>query len=98
MVVHYNAIYPGYLTQFGGEQMAIWPAHYCDASQGFTQWDCASNPLSNGPYMLTEWVPDDHMTFARNPNYFEPGKPAIDEIIVRVIPDESCTQNNAAKR
>ncbi len=89
VVVHYNTIYPGYLTQFGGEQMAIWPAHYCDASQGFTQWDCASNPLSDGPYTLTEWVLGDHMTFARNPNYFEPGKPVIDEIIVRVIPDET---------
>ncbi len=89
VVVHYNTIYPGYLTQFGGEQMAIWPAHYCDASQGFTQWDCASKPLSDGPYTLTEWVLGDHMTFARNPNYFEPGKPTIDEVIVRVIPDES---------
>ena len=55
-VVHYNTIYPGYLTQFGGYQMVIWPAHYCDATQGFTSWDCASKPLSNGPYVLTEWV------------------------------------------
>ena len=39
-VVHYNAIYPAYLTQFGGYLMAVWPAHYCDAEQGFTQWDC----------------------------------------------------------
>ena len=45
VVVHYNTIYPGYLTQFGGEQMAIWPAHYCDATQGFTQWDCAIQTL-----------------------------------------------------
>ncbi|MGE5123953.1 MAG: ABC transporter substrate-binding protein, partial [Acidobacteriaceae bacterium] len=37
VVVHYNAIYPGYLTQFGGYLVTVWPAHYCDASQGFTQ-------------------------------------------------------------
>ena len=24
-VVNYNTIYPGYLTQFGGEQLAVWP-------------------------------------------------------------------------
>ncbi|MEW5871631.1 MAG: peptide ABC transporter substrate-binding protein [Chloroflexota bacterium] len=88
-VIHYNTIYPGYLLQFGGEQMVIWPAHYCDAEQGFAQWDCAQNPLSNGPYILQEWVLGDHMTFVRNPNYFEKGKPAIETIFVRVVPDES---------
>jgi peptide/nickel transport system substrate-binding protein len=88
-VVHYNTIYPGYLTQFGGYQMVIWPAHYCDPEQGFTQWDCGTQPLSTGPYILTEWVVGDHMTFDRNPNYFEAGKPAIDQIVVRIVPDET---------
>jgi peptide/nickel transport system substrate-binding protein len=88
-VVHYNAIYPGYLTQFGGYLMTIWPAHYCDAEQGFTQWDCGLKPLSNGPYVLKEWVQNDHLTFERNPNYYETGKPAIDEILVTIIPDEA---------
>ena len=87
VVVHYNTIYPGYLTQFGGEQMAIWPAHYCSAEQGFSQWDCARQPLSDGPYTLTEWVTGDHLTFERNTNYYEQGKPAIDEIIIRIVPD-----------
>ncbi len=88
-VVHYNTIYPGYLTQFGGYLMAVWPAHYCDAEQGFTQWDCGSQPLSNGPYILKEWIVGDHMTFERNPNYYEAGKPAIDEIVVKIVPDET---------
>lgn len=88
-IVHYNTIYPGYLYQFGGEQMAIWPAHYCDAAQGFSQWECAQKPLSNGPYLLEEWIVGDHLTFVRNPNYYEKGKPVIDKIIVRIIPDSS---------
>lgn len=87
VVVHYNTIYPGYLIQFGGEQMVIWPAHYCKAEQGFSQWDCASQPLSDGPYNLTEWVVGDHLTFERNSNYYEKGKPSIDTIIVRIVPD-----------
>jgi peptide/nickel transport system substrate-binding protein len=89
VVVHYNTIYPGYQTQFGSEQMAIWPAHFCNAEQGFSQWDCATQPLSDGPYTLAEWVHGDHMTFERNPKYYEPGKPTIDEIIVRIVPDET---------
>ena len=87
--VNYSSIYTGYLTQFGGEQVVIWPAHYCDASQGFSAWDCARQPLSNGPYVLSEWVNGDHMTFTKNEKYFEEGKPAIEKITVRIIPDTS---------
>lgn len=85
--IHYNGIFPGYLTQLGGEQVAIWPAHYCDAEQGFSAWDCSRTPLSDGPYILEEWAAGDHMTFVRNENYYVKGKPAIDRIVVRVVPD-----------
>jgi peptide/nickel transport system substrate-binding protein len=88
-VVHYNYVYPGYLTQFGGEQVVVWPEHYCDAEQGFVAWDCGRQPLSDGPYILEEWVVGDHMTFVRNPNYFEKGKPYVDKAIVRIVPDAS---------
>jgi peptide/nickel transport system substrate-binding protein len=87
--VYFNTVYPGYLTLFGGEQAVIWPAHYCDASQGFADWDCGRKPLSSGPYVLKEWVNGDHMTFVKNENYFEPGKPSIDTITVRIVPDQS---------
>ena len=88
-VVKYNTIYPGYLTQFGGEQIAIWPAHYCDAEQGFVAWDCGRQPLSNGPYSLSEWVEGDHMTFTKNANFYLAGKPAIDQVIVQIVPDDA---------
>jgi peptide/nickel transport system substrate-binding protein len=88
-VVHFNAIYPGYLTFLGGRQIVIWPKHYCKLEQGYTNWDCGRNPLSDGPYTLKEWATGDHLTFVRNPKYFQPGKPKIDQIIVRVVPDAS---------
>jgi peptide/nickel transport system substrate-binding protein len=88
-IFHYNTLYPGYLIQLGGDQLALWPAHYCDPTQGFVAWDCAREPLSNGPFLLKEWLVGDHMTFVRNPNYYEAGKPYLDEIVVRIVPDES---------
>jgi peptide/nickel transport system substrate-binding protein len=87
--VNYNTIYPGYLTQFGGEQLAIWPAHYCDPKQGFVAWDCARQPLSDGPFILNEWVEGDHMTFTKNDNYYLTGKPEINKVTVRIVPDDS---------
>jgi peptide/nickel transport system substrate-binding protein len=96
-IVHYSSVYPGYLTQFGGEQVVIWPEHYCDATQGFVSWDCARNPLSNGPFLLEEWAAGDHMTFVRNPKYFEPGKPLIDKVIVRIVPEETVRKTMITK-
>ena len=96
-VVHYSSVYPGYLTQFGGEQVVIWPEHYCDAAQGFVSWDCARKPLSNGPFLLEEWAAGDHMTFVRNPKYFEPGKPLVDKVIVRIVPEETVRKTMITK-
>lgn len=88
-VVRYSSIYPGYLTQFGGEQLAIWPAHYCDASQGFVAWDCGRKPLSDGPFVLADWVEGDHMTFVKNEKYYQAGKPGIEKVTVQIVPDDS---------
>lgn len=87
--VHYNTVYTAYQTQFGGENFNVYPAHYCDASQGFTAWDCNREPLSDGPYILQEWVTGDHLTFQRNENYFEDGKPSVEQIIVRIVPEQA---------
>jgi peptide/nickel transport system substrate-binding protein len=90
-VVHYyeESIYPNYALQFGGENFFVYPEHYCDAEQDFTEWDCEREPLSNGPFILEEWVTNDHLTFVKNPNYFEEGKPHIDQVIARIVPEES---------
>jgi peptide/nickel transport system substrate-binding protein len=90
-VVNYSSIYPSYLTQFGGELIAIWPAHYCNAGQGFMVWDCNRQPLSSGPFVLSEWVEGDHLTFTKNEKYFgaSDGKPHLDQVIVQIVPDEN---------
>lgn len=47
------------------------------------------NVAGTGPYTLAEWVPDNFMRLARNPDYFRRGLPKIDTIIIRVIPDQA---------
>jgi peptide/nickel transport system substrate-binding protein len=87
--VNYNTIYPGYLTQFGGEQVSVWPAHFCDATQGFVSWDCGRKPLSDGPFVLEEWVEGDHLTFQKNEKFYQAGKPDVNQVIVQIVPDDS---------
>jgi len=40
-----------------------------------------------GPFILKEWVRNSSLTLVKNPNYYQPGKPAIDRLIMRTIPD-----------
>ncbi|EGB13371.1 extracellular solute-binding protein family 5 [Pseudodesulfovibrio mercurii] len=43
-------------------------------------------PVGAGPYMLTEWTAGSQLVLTANPNFFE-GKPYIDRIVYRMIPD-----------
>ena len=38
------------------------------------------DPVGTGPYMVKEFVRGSHIAFERNPNYWEKGKPYLDEI------------------
>ena len=45
-------------------------------------------PVASGPYMVQEWVKDDHITLVANPHYTGP-KPAYSTVIIRDIPDQA---------
>lgn len=47
------------------------------------------HPMGTGAFMLKSWERGQSITLARNPNYWQPGKPAIDGVIFRVVGDEN---------
>ncbi|MEV1128703.1 ABC transporter substrate-binding protein [Agromyces sp. NPDC049794] len=49
--------------------------------------DFANNPVGAGPFVLEEWVRDDHMTLVRNDDYFVDGQPYLDSITFKPIKD-----------
>jgi len=42
--------------------------------------------IGSGPWVFKEYVPDDHVAFVRNPNYFKPGLPYPDALTINLIP------------
>jgi len=35
--------------------------------------------VGNGPYMISEWTPDERLVLVKNPDYWDEGKPYLDE-------------------
>lgn len=52
------------------------------------EFDLASDAIGTGPFVLEEWEDNVQATFKKNPNYYEEGKPYLDEVIFKVVPDQ----------
>jgi peptide/nickel transport system substrate-binding protein len=44
-------------------------------------------PVGNGPFKLVEWNRGNYMRLARNEDYWDQGKPYVDEVFFRFLPD-----------
>jgi peptide/nickel transport system substrate-binding protein len=55
----------------------------------YKQVNAATQGIGTGPYKLDgSYVPNDHVSYDRNPSYWQKGKPYLDEINYRIITDE----------
>lgn len=44
-------------------------------------------PIGTGPYYIKEWKKGEYMLLAKNPHYYEAGKPYTEEIMLKAVPD-----------
>jgi peptide/nickel transport system substrate-binding protein len=78
--------WPISLSFFAGNHSKIVNKSFVEAAgdkYGVSLWD------GTGPFKIKEWVKDSHVTVVRNDNYWIKGKPYLDSIEFRVIPEPS---------
>ncbi len=46
------------------------------------------HPVGTGPFRFVEWIPNERIVLDANPDYWD-GKPKIDRLIFKVVPDSS---------
>jgi peptide/nickel transport system substrate-binding protein len=67
------------------------PTAYQKDPQGF-----ARKPVGAGPYLLKEWVQGAQQTYTRNPGYWQPGKPYLDEVVFKTVTDQQQSFNSVS--
>jgi peptide/nickel transport system substrate-binding protein len=83
-VLTYSTPYPGYIDQFA---YGLFPRHATGAVEDMPNWEWNHNPVGAGPFMLDTWASGESITLKRNPNYFEAGKPYLDSLVFRIVPE-----------
>src|SRR5262245_3586742 len=55
------------------------PRHVVEAKGD--AWTRPGNYVGNGPYTLTEWIPNDHVTLDKNPRFYDAANVKIDRVV-----------------
>lgn len=89
-VFHLSAPFAPLLAAMKSDGGAVLPKHLYEGTE-ITDNPYNLEPIGTGPFMFKEWVRGDHITVVRNPNYFKEGRPFLDEIIFKIIPEPETT-------
>jgi ABC-type transport system substrate-binding protein len=54
----------------------------------------SNDPIGTGPFVFKSWQRDDKLVATKNPNYWRPGLPYLDEIDFKPIPDDTSRYNS----
>ncbi len=79
---------PYMLRALSGYESPIVPKHLLEG-QDPRDAELANNPVGTGPYKFVEWKKGQFVRLEKNENYWQEGKPYIDRVVGRFIPDAS---------
>lgn len=86
IVIRFDAPRPNPHVAFVGAQSPILQeAQFkdCLGPRAPTCTDANFNPIGTGPFVVTDFRPNDVVQFAANPHYREPGKPAFSNVVIK---------------
>ena len=75
-----------FLKAFVSDNMPMVPKHIYDGTD-YKSNPANQTPIGTGPFKLKEWKKGSYIILTRNADYWQKGKPYLDEIVFNVIPD-----------
>ena len=83
---------PYFLKAFQPTESPMHPEHLLGSldfsdPKNIRQAEFMSKPVGTGPFRFKEWKKGSHVILERNPDYWKKGRPYLDQVIFKVIPD-----------
>ena len=77
---------PYIMSALSGYESPMLPKHIFEQGDIRTHQN-ANNPIGTGPFKFVEWRRGEFVRLDRNPDYWKPGLPYLDRVVVRFIGD-----------
>jgi peptide/nickel transport system substrate-binding protein len=81
--IKFRAPQPDFMTLMAVREMVIYPMELIDNNA----LDKNVDAIGTGAYILTSSKKSDHIKYVRNPDYWQEGRPYIDNIDIKMMPD-----------
>jgi peptide/nickel transport system substrate-binding protein len=81
---------PYLLSCLAASESTVLPKHLYDGAEVLTNPHNTA-PVGTGPFRFVSWERGNQIVLERNPDYWDKGKPSIDRIVVRFLPDATAT-------
>ncbi|WP_454825743.1 ABC transporter substrate-binding protein [Paraburkholderia xenovorans] len=77
---------PVVMSVLNAMEAPVLPAHLYEGTDVLTN-PYNQKPVGTGPFVFEKWQHGDYVVLKRNPTYWDAGKPYLDKLIFRIIPD-----------
>ena len=74
-----------FLTSMGSQSTLVMSRAFVEANNN----DVTQVTLGTGPYVLTDYIPNTSLSLARNPNYWDAGRPYFDALEMTIAQDDT---------
>jgi ABC-type transport system substrate-binding protein len=75
-----------FLSMLSGTQ---WSGAFIPSPKGVREGTQNRAPVGTGPFIFKEWLANDRLVVTKNPDYWRKGKPYLDTIVFRPVPDNA---------
>ena len=81
-VFHLKRPQPAFVALLASGFSPVYPCHVTPAQM-------RQHPIGTGPFKFVEYKPNEGIKVTRNPDYWKPGRPFLDGIEYRIVPNRS---------
>jgi len=85
-IIRFSTPSPYVMAALSASESPILPKHLYEGSDPPAN-KLGNAPIGTGPYKFVEWRRGSYITLARNTDYWIKGKPEVESLVVRFIPD-----------